>query len=132
MQNIINTVKEIKHHKTYIVFGCTGSRDRLKRPNMMQLALNNADYVFVTSDDLHEEDFEQIVTDMLKNNHQNHYLVEKDRGKAIAQAIRCLTKNDIVLILGKGHEEFIIVGNNKIPFNDRKEVLKFLDEKVQV
>ncbi len=132
MENIINTVKEIKHHKTYIVFGCTGSRDRLKRPIMMQLALNNADYVFVTSDDLHEEDFEQIVTDMLKNNHQNHYLVEKDRGKAIAQAIRCLTKNDIVLILGKGHEEFIIVGNNKIPFNDRKEVLKLLDEKVQV
>ena len=132
MENIIKTVKEIKHNKTYIVFGCTGSRDRVKRPIMMQLALNNSSYVFVTSDDLHEEEFENIVNDMLENNNQNHYLVEKDRGRAIELAISKLTNEDILLILGKGHEEVIIIGNNKIPFNDKKEVLKLIQDKVEI
>ena len=98
----------------------------------MQMALNNAKCVFVTSDDLHEESFENIVNDMLDNNQQSHYVVEQDRGKAIFLAMSKLTKNDILLILGKGHEEAIIVGNNKIPFNDRKEVLKIINEKVEV
>lgn len=132
MENIIKTVNEIKHNKTYIVFGCTGSRDRSKRPIMMQLALNNADFVFVTSDDLHEEKFEDIVNDMLEDNNQNHYLVEQDRGKAIQLAISKMQNEDILLILGKGHEEAIIVGNNRIPFNDKKEVLKLIQDKVEI
>lgn len=132
MENIINTVKELEHNNIYIVFGCTGSRDRKKRPIMMQMALNNANYVFITSDDLHEESFENIVNDMLEDNHQSHYVVEQDRGKAILLAVSKLMENDILLILGKGHEEAIIVGNNKIPFNDRKEVLKIINEKVEV
>ena len=132
MENIIKTVNEVQHNKTFIVFGCTGSRDRGKRPIMMQLALNNSSFVFVTSDDLHEEKFEDIVQDMLENNLQKHYLVEKDRGKAINLAISKMTNDDILLILGKGHEEAIIVGNNKIPFNDKKEVLKLIQEKVEV
>lgn len=132
MENIIKTVNEIKHNKTYIVFGCTGSRDRSKRPIMMQLALNNADFVFVTSDDLHEEKFEDIVNDMIEDNNQNHYLVEQDRGKAIQLAISKMQNEDILLILGKGHEEAIIVGNNRIPFNDKKEVLKLIQDKVEI
>ena len=96
------------------------------------MALNNSSYVFVTSDDLHEESFEDIVADMLDGNQQKHYVVEKDRGKAISLAMSKLKENDILLILGKGHEEAIIVGNNKIPFNDRKEVLKLLNEKVEI
>ena len=132
MENIIKTVNEIKHNKTYIVFGCTGSRDRSKRPIMMQLALNNSTFVFVTSDDLHEEKFEDIVNDMLENNSQNHYLVEKDRGKAIKLAISKMNNEDILLILGKGHEEAIIVGNNRIPFNDKKEVLKLIQDKIEI
>ena len=132
MMNIINTVKEIKHHNIYTVFGCTGSRDRVKRPIMMQMALDNSNYVFVTSDDLHEEEFEDIVTDMLEGNTQDHYLVEKDRGKAIAAAISKLERNDILLILGKGHENAIIVGQNRIAFNDREEVLKIINNQVKV
>ena len=132
MENIFATVKDLPHNKIYVVFGCTGSRDRKKRPVMMQMALNNSEYVFVTSDDLHEELFEDIVVDMLENNQLNHYIVEKDRGKAISMAISKLNENDILLILGKGHEEAIIIGNNKISFNDKKEVLKLLSEKVEI
>ena len=132
MENIIKTVNEIKHNKTYILFGCTGSRDRSKRPIMMQLALNNSSFVFVTSDDLHEEKFEDIVKDMLENNSQKHYLVEKDRGVAIKMAISKMSNDDILLILGKGHEEVIIIGNSRIPFNDKKEVLNVIQEKVVI
>ena len=132
MENIFATVKDLPHNKIYVVFGCTGSRDRKKRPVMMKMALNNSEYVFVTSDDLHEELFEDIVVDMLENNQLNHYIVEKDRGKAISMAISKLNENDILLILGKGHEEAIIIGNNKISFNDKKEVLKLLSEKVEI
>ena len=66
-----NTIKEINHEHLYIVFGCTGSRDRVKRPIMMQLALNNSDFTYVTSDDLHEETYQEIVDDMLKDNKLN-------------------------------------------------------------
>ena len=60
-----------------------------------------------------------ITDDMLKDNTLNNYVVIEDRKKAVNEAINKLNKNDILLILGKGHEEFIIIGNNKIPYNDR-------------
>ena len=132
MENIINTIKEINHEHLYIVFGCTGSRDRVKRPIMTSLALTNSDFTYITSDDLHEESFEQIVDDMLKDNTLNNYVVIEDRKNAVTEAINKLNKNDILLILGKGHEEFIIIGNNKIQYNDRKAVLEIINEKQTV
>lgn len=133
MENIFKTVNELPHKNTYVVFGCTGSRDAKKRPIMMQLALANANYVVVTSDDLHEEEFEDIVKDMLEGNEKGHYKVEKNRGKAIQYAMNLLKENDLLLILGKGHEEFIIVKDDKIPFNDRKVVEQILkNEKITI
>ena len=129
MENIINTIKEINHEHLYIVFGCTGSRDRVKRPMMTSLALTQSDFVYITSDDLHEETFEQITSDMLKDNTLNNYVVIEDRKKAVNEAINKLNKNDILLILGKGHEEFIIKGKDKIPYNDRKAVLEIINNK---
>ena len=128
MENIFKTVKELPHKNIYVVFGCTGSRDAKKRPIMMQLALNNADYVVVTSDDLHEEEFENIVKDMLQGNKKGHYKVEKNRMEAVRFALSKLRENDLLLILGKGHEEFIIVKDERIPFNDRKAVEQILKE----
>lgn len=128
MENVFNTVKELPHKRCYVVFGCTGSRDAKKRPIMMNLALSNADYVVVTSDDLHEEEFEDIVRDMLKGNEKGNYKVEKNRGEAIRLGIQLLKENDLLLILGKGHEECIIVKNERIPFNDRKAVEQILKE----
>ena len=131
MDNIYKTVKPICKGSIITVFGCTGSREREKRPIMMNLALTNSDYVIVTEDDLHEEEFEDIVKDMTNGVTNNHYEVIKDRGKAIKKGIEKLTNNDILLILGKGHEEYIIIGNKNIPFNDHKEVITLIDgEKV--
>ncbi len=122
MINIINTVEELPHKNIYIVFGCTGSRDSKKRPIMMQIALDHASFVVVTSDDLHEEEFEDIVKDMLEGNQRNYYKVLKDRYEAVKYGMSLLREEDLLLILGKGHEEFIIVHDDKIPYNDRKAV----------
>ena len=127
MENIYKTVKPLAKGKIITVFGCTGSREKEKRPVMMQLALSYSNYVIVTSDDLHEESFIDIVKDMLENNELEHYKIIQDRGKAIKEAMDKLTINDTLLILGKGHEEAIIIGKKRIPFNDRKAVLEIMD-----
>lgn len=129
MENIYATVKGIPHNKTYVVFGCTGSRDAKKRPIMMQIALNNSEFVVVTCDDLHEEEFEDIVKDMLEKNELRHYTLMKDRYEAIKIGIDKLTENDILLILGKGHEDYIIIRDQNIPFNDKNEAIKIIKDK---
>ena len=132
MENIYNLTNEIKKGKVYTVFGCTGDRDRTKRPIMMDLATINSDYVIYTSDDLHNEDFNRIVEDSIKDIKKTNYEIIMNRGKAIEKAINLLKEKDILLILGKGHEEFIIVRDKKIPFNDKKYVESILKEIINI
>ena len=132
MENIISTVKDIVKGNIYIVFGCTGSRDRTKRPIMMDIALSNSKYTFVTSDDLHNEEFVQIVADMEKGAKSKNYAVYRDRKKAIEKGIESLNHGDVLLVLGKGHEEFIIDKNLKIPFNDHNVIESIIKEKVEI
>lgn len=127
MENIVSTVKEIKHNNIYIVFGCTGDRDRTKRSLMTNYALKNAKKIIITNDDPHTEDVKQIVSDMLENNTLTNYEICLDRSKAIKKGIELLEKDDILLILGKGHEEYMIIGKDKIPFNDMNEVKKYIE-----
>ena len=81
---------------------------------------------------MHNEDFNIIVSDTIEGITKNNYEVIMDRGKAIEKAITLLKENDILLILGKGHEEFIILRDKKIPFNDKRHVEKLLKEKVNI
>ena len=127
INNVIEAAKEITKGDIYTVFGCTGDRDRLKRPIMMGLATDKSKKVIVTIDDPHNEDPNIIVKDMLKNIKNNNYLIELDRKKAIIKGIELLKKNDTLLILGKGHEEVIIYGKDKIPFNDKQVVLEYIN-----
>ncbi len=129
IENILNTVKELKSSHVYVVFGATGDRDRTKRPIMTSLVLNNSDYAIITNDDVHNEDENQIVDDLLRGNTLSNYEVLLDREKAIIKAIDMLKSNDLLLILGKGHEEFMIVKDKKIPMNDKKIVLDYLSTK---
>ena len=132
MENIYNLVNEINKGNIYTVFGCTGDRDRTKRPIMMTLATKNSKHVILTSDDLHDEDFNQITNDTINGIEKNNFEVIMDRGKAIEKGISLLKENDILLILGKGHEEFIIIKDRKIPFNDKKEVEKLINESIKI
>lgn len=129
MEKLIHTVKSVCDGNIYAVFGCTGSREREKRPVMMKLATTLCKYVIVTIDDLHEEEARDIVADMLKDNHNENYEVELDRRKAIEKGIQKLNHHDILLIMGKGHEDVIIVKDKKIPFNDVEVVREILEEK---
>lgn len=128
IDNILSTVKKIKHNNIYVVFGCTGDRERMKRPIMMRLVTENCKHAIVTMDDPHSEDPYHVVHDMLENNKNNNYEVIIDRGRAIEKGMSLLKENDILLILGKGHEEFIIMKDKKIPFNDKETVMKIIDK----
>ncbi len=132
MENVYKTVKPITKGSIITVFGCTGNRDRKKRPVMMQLALKYSDFVYVTSDDLHDESFVEIVKDMLENNQAKHYKIIQDRGMAIKEGFNKLNNDDVLLILGKGHEEAIIIKDKKIPFNDYNKVNELIKMKIEV
>ena len=128
VEKIIKTVGEVTKGNIYTVFGCTGDRDRTKRPIMMNIVTSLSKYVIVTNDDPHNEDPNQIVNDMLEGIEVNNYEVCLDRKQAIIKGIDLLNENDSLLILGKGHEEVMIIKDNKIvPFNDKKVVLEYLE-----
>ena len=128
IEKIIDTVKEVAVGSIYTVFGCTGERDRTKRPIMTKLVTDKCDYAIITNDDPHFEDPNQIVADMTNGITNDNYEVIIDRKKAIEKGIRLLKDNDILLILGKGHEEVMIIGNEHIPFNDKKVILELLEK----
>ncbi len=131
--NVISTVKEVCDGHIYTVFGCTGDRDRTKRPIMTKLVTDLCDKAIITCDDVHNEDPNQIVDDMLEGLKNTNYEIELDRKKAIIKGIKMLDTNDCLLVLGKGHEEVMIVKDNKkIPFNDKKTVLSYLETKKMV
>ncbi len=129
IENIITTVKEVCDGNIYTIFGCTGDRDRTKRPIMTKLVTDTCKKAIITSDDLHNEDFNVILDDMLNGLNNTNYEIESDRKKAIIKGINLLNRNDVLLILGKGHEEVMIVKDKKIPFNDKKIVLEYLETK---
>lgn len=129
LQNFISTVAEFVEGNIYIVFGCTGDRDRTKRPIMTDIVGGYAKKFIITNDDPHFEDPNQIVSDMISNFDKDNYEVCLDRKEAIEKGIDLLKENDVLLILGKGHEEFMIVGRERIPFNDRKVVESYLQYK---
>lgn len=129
MEKIITTMREATKGNLYVVFGCTGSRDRLKRPIMAKMATDMCKYAIFTSDDLHEEAFSQIIEDMTEGLKNSNYEVCMDRKKAIHKGISLLKENDILLILGKGHEEVMIINDQKIPFHDRTVVDEYIKEK---
>ncbi len=125
-------LKDIFNSRVIVVFGCGGDRDKEKRPKMGKLAYDMADVVVITSDNPRSESPESIVQDILSGIRENggnpddkKIFVELDRKKAIFKALEVSGKNDVVLIAGKGHESYQIIGNKVFPFSDRKVVEEF-------
>ena len=123
INNVISTVKEINCNKIITLIGCGGNRDKTKRPIMSKIACENSDYVILTSDNPRFEDPNEIIKDMLQNLDNNNYEIEINREKAIIKGIQMLKKNDILLVLGKGHENYQIINDIKYDFDDKKIVL---------
>jgi len=127
LESALNACRPFVAGKLICVFGCGGDRDRTKRPLMGAIAARLADQVVVTSDNPRTEDPEQILTDVVAGIPQGTVLqVEADRAKAIAAAIASAAADDLVLIAGKGHEDYQILGTGKIHFDDREEAEKAL------
>ncbi len=126
MDKIISSAASMTDGNIYVVFGCTGDREREKRPVMTKTALSRCKYAILTQDDIHSETFEQIIADMLEGNELTNYEICEDRREAIKTGMALLEDNDILLILGKGHEQFMIAGNEKIPFNDKETVTELI------
>lgn len=124
LENVLSTVKEFAEGHIYCVFGCGGDRDRKKRPIMGKIAAKYADYVLVTSDNPRTENPDLILLDIeegLKEDHVSaaRYELIVDRRAAITKAIEMASPKDVVLIAGKGHETYQIVGKDILDFDDR-------------
>lgn len=111
--------------KLICIFGCGGDRDITKRPLMAKIAEKYSDEVYVTSDNPRTEDPEQIIADILTGiSDLSKTTVISDRAKAIQAAIQNATKDDTIVVAGKGHENYQILKNETIHFDDKEEVLK--------
>lgn len=110
--------------KLIVVFGCGGDRDKTKRPLMAAAAEKYADRVIVTDDNPRTEARDKIFADIEKGlTNPGSYLIIKDRAEAIKEAVRISNSGDIILIAGKGHEDYQIIGTQKVHFNDKEVVL---------
>jgi UDP-N-acetylmuramoyl-L-alanyl-D-glutamate--2,6-diaminopimelate ligase len=125
--------KMAKHSggKTWIIFGCGGDRDRTKRPQMASIACAFGDHIVVTQDNPRTEDPEQIVKDIREGIQPEKDIYEiLDRKSAIHYAISKANTNDVVLIAGKGHETYQIIGDEHLPFDDRAEARSALQNRL--
>ncbi|MGQ9727178.1 MAG: UDP-N-acetylmuramoyl-L-alanyl-D-glutamate--2,6-diaminopimelate ligase [Candidatus Fervidibacter sp.] len=121
LEKVLLTVREMTSGRVIVVFGCGGDRDPTKRPEMGRIATQLANYTVITSDNPRTEDplkiVEQIVAGVA---HGASFLAEPDRRKAIFHSISLAQPGDFVLIAGKGHETYQIIGTEKFPFDDRE------------
>lgn len=125
VEKIIKEVSKIRHNRVITVIGCGGNRDKTKRPIMGKIATDLSDYVIFTSDNPRHEDPKKIINDVVCKLDNDNYKIIIKRKKAIKSAIQMLSKNDILLVLGKGHEEYQIIKDKIIPFSDKNIVIKY-------
>lgn len=119
--NVLTAVRELKPRRVVTVFGCGGDRDRTKRPIMGETAARLSDHVFVTSDNPRTEDPGAIAREVeagIRAAGRKNYTVILDRAQAIAEAVGQARAGDVVVIAGKGHEDYQIIGETKHHFND--------------
>jgi UDP-N-acetylmuramyl-tripeptide synthetase len=124
LERVMAALKPLARGRLIVVFGCGGDRDKTKRPKMGEAVARDADLPIVTSDNPRTEDPRAII-DMIVEGVQSvrrdGFLVEVDRRTAIAAAVEAARPGDIVLIAGKGHEDYQIIGKQKQHFDDREE-----------
>jgi UDP-N-acetylmuramoyl-L-alanyl-D-glutamate--2,6-diaminopimelate ligase len=129
LKNVLSTLKPLCKGRLTVVFGCGGDRDKTKRPRMAQVVEQFADNIFITSDNPRTEKPAAIVEDILpgfSNPSVDNITVQQDRKLAIEAAIKNAKAGDIVLIAGKGHENYQIIGTEKLHFSDIETAAEFL------
>ena len=130
IENVLRTLRPIAPGRLVMLFGCGGDRDRGKRPKMGEISARLADFVVVTSDNPRTEEPEAIIEEILPGvrQHDTPYVVIPDRIAAIHYAMDHHEKDDVVLLCGKGHEDYQIIGHTKIHMDEREIVAEHLAE----
>jgi UDP-N-acetylmuramoyl-L-alanyl-D-glutamate--2,6-diaminopimelate ligase len=128
--NVLKTARELTKGRIITVFGCGGDRDKTKRSPMGQVAGKNSDLAIITSDNPRTEDPLEIIAQIESGIKQTGcpYLVVSDRREAIHSAVRKAKAGDVVLIAGKGHETYQIIGHDKFHFDDREIAREALEQ----
>lgn len=124
LENVLSAAREFAKKRIITVFGCGGDRDRSKRPLMGGIAARYSDYVIVTSDNPRTEDPGRIISDIEEGlkaaaTDVSRYCLIPDRRRAIEKAVEMASQGDVVLIAGKGHETYQLIGGVALPFDDR-------------
>ncbi|MBI3306692.1 MAG: UDP-N-acetylmuramoyl-L-alanyl-D-glutamate--2,6-diaminopimelate ligase [Candidatus Omnitrophica bacterium] len=137
IENVLREARKLNPHRILTLFGCGGDRDKTKRPLMTQAACQWSDVVMLTSDNPRSEDPEMILKDMKKGlppaKQPGSQVIEIiDRREAIEKLIQMAEPGDVLFVLGKGHEDYQILGDKKIPFDDRLVVQDCLRKRSRV
>ena len=125
LENVISTINDIRGEgqRLIVVCGCGGDRDATKRPEMAAIASRDADIAILTSDNPRTEDPEKILDQMMQGVEAGAQVLRiTDRRQAIRTAVMLARKGDIILVAGKGHEDYQIIGREKLHFDDREEL----------
>ncbi len=129
LENVLVTLNKLKKGRVGVVFGCGGDRDKTKRPMMGRIASMHADFVIITSDNPRGEEPNSIIQEIAAGITSGSAKIIKmvDRKDAIERALKMAKEDDIVLIAGKGHESYQIIGKKTNHFSDQEVVVRFLD-----
>lgn len=131
VEKALKAVKPLTKGKIITVLGCGGDRDREKRPVMGKIARDNSELFIITSDNPRTENKIDIIKAIVAGiKDKNDILVTPERESAIRTAIEFARENDTVMLLGKGHEDYQVIGTEKIPFDDKQIALKYIEKYV--
>lgn len=120
LAKVIEMLSRLKKGRLTVIFGCGGDRDRAKRPLMGDIASRLADFTIITSDNPRSEDPKKIIEDIKQGVKGNSFKIIENRKDAIFEGIKQLGKDDCLLIAGKGHEDYQIIGSQVFHFSDRE------------
>ena len=129
LRNVLRALQELKANRLITVFGCGGDRDRAKRPLMAAASEEFSDWSILTSDNPRSEDPLRIISEMRAGLRANRYEEIPDRTEAIRKAVRLAAPGDIILIAGKGHENYQEFADRKIPFDDCAVALRAIEDR---
>jgi UDP-N-acetylmuramoyl-L-alanyl-D-glutamate--2,6-diaminopimelate ligase len=135
MENVLSALRPLARGKLRVLFGCGGDRDRTKRPRMARTAQRWADVIYVTSDNPRTENPSAILDEIVSGfsaDSGKSVIIEIDRRTAIERAIVDAEENDVVIIAGKGHENYQIIGTEKRHFDDVEEASRALSARYSI
>jgi UDP-N-acetylmuramoyl-L-alanyl-D-glutamate--2,6-diaminopimelate ligase len=123
---VLKALRQLSKNRVIVVFGCGGERDRTKRPKMGRVVSELADFAIITNDNPRSEEPQSIIEEIKKGIAKDNYCVIAERKEAIRKSLSLAKSGDIVLVAGKGHENYQIINNQVMPFNDCQVVKECL------